>query len=511
MKSLEELRREIDLEDKAIIEAFSKRIKTARQIGEYKKINGSPVLDKAREEAKIAEIKAQADDDAVPYIGELYEKIFELSRKHQEKPLFGVLGQHLPHTYSPQIHAIITDEYAYGIIEKEEDELEELWAQGRRGVYGGYNVTIPYKKIAANMCDELTPSAKDAGAVNTVVFSKDGKVRGANTDIFGFMFMLNSAGIEIEGKEVLVLGHGGAAAAVELGLGYMKAGLVNFCDLGEPINYDNIYDICSNAQVIINCTPVGMFPKIDNILVNLDKFPRLESVADVIYNPSRTRLLYEAQKRGLKIAGGLTMLVAQAVKSCMFFKGATTDEEAESMCDANLIKSVVKKLEFQMKNVTIIGMPGSGKSALAKRLSEYLGREMVDLDVAFTETYNTTPSEVIKTQGEDKFREMEHEVSKEYLKRSGLIVSCGGGIVTREYNYFPLRCNSLVIYNDRPLSMLASEDRPLTASKGVEKLYSERHEAYENLCDIRITVDSKETKEEYLDEAVRIFNEAINS
>lgn len=511
MKSLEELRKEIDLEDKAIIEAFSKRIKTAREIGEYKKTKGAPVLDKARETAKLEEIKAQADDDTKPYIGELYEKIFELSRRHQEKPLFGVLGQHLPHTYSPQIHAIITDSYAYGIIEKEEDELIDLWNQGRRGVYGGFNVTIPYKKIGAKLCDELTPSAKDAGAINTVVFGSDGVVRGANTDIFGFMFMLNSANIEIEGKEILVLGHGGAAAAVELGLGYMKAGKVNFCDLGEPINYDNVYDICSNAQVIINCTPVGMYPKIDNSLVDLDKFPRLEAVADVIYNPSRTKFLYEAQKKGLKIAGGLTMLVAQAVKSSMFFKGATTDEEAESMCDANLIRSVVKKLEFQMKNITIIGMPGSGKSQLATALSAYLGREMVDLDVAFTDTYGKTPSEVIKESGEDKFRQMEHEVSKEYLKRSGLIISCGGGIVTREENFFPLRCNSLVIYNDRPLSMLASEDRPITASKGVEKLYNERHEAYEKLCDIKITIDNKETKEEYLSEAVRLFNEAINS
>lgn len=201
------------------------------------------------------------------------------------------------------------------------------------------------------------------------------------------------------------------------------------------------------------------------------------------------------------------MLVAQAFKASAFFRGASDDEAAEAAVDAADIERVTEVLENKMKNITIIGMPGSGKSALASELSVHLNRAVTDLDDLFTETYGRTPAQTITEEGEDSFRRKESLVAAKALAGSGAVISCGGGIVTREENFFPLKCNSVVIYNERPLDVLCGKDRPLTAQNGVEALYAQRREAYESLADIVISVGSKDTREEYLKEAVRIYDE----
>lgn len=507
METLEELRAQVDAADKDLLDAFDRRLAAVKKIGELKKNQGKPVYDPAREQEKISKLEQMASYGTRPHIKRLYTEIMGIAKDIESKPLFGVLGKSLPHTYSPEIHGMITEDYEYTVIEREEDELRELWELGRKGVYGGFNVTIPYKKIAYEMCDELTPCAKDTGAVNTVVFRKDGTSLGANTDVYGFKYMLKSSGIDPSGKDVLILGTGGASAAVNTALKELGAGSIKFVSRKGDINYGNVYDLCQDAKILINCTPVGMFPKIDESPVDIGRLHNLEAVADIIYNPSCTRLLYDAQRAGLKTAGGLKMLVAQAFKASEFFKGALDDDSAERAVVEKDIGRVTSILERKMKNITIIGMPGSGKTQLALSLGEHLNRKVVDLDEEFTKVYGKTPSSVIKEEGEDAFRKKETKVSREMLSRSGLIVSCGGGIVTREENYFYLKCNSAVIYNDRPLGVLCGKDRPLTQANGVQALYDQRREAYESLADMRIYVDAKESREEYLKEALRIYDE----
>jgi len=507
MKTLDELRREIDRADKDLLKAYAARIAVARQIGEVKRIEGKPVTDRTREENKLKSLKAMSEPESTPYIEELYEAIFATARKHEEKTLFGVLGKSLPHTYSPLIHSLITDKYAYTVIEREETEIEELWQQGKRGVYGGFNVTIPYKKTSFAMCDELTDSAKTAGAVNTVVFDKDGKSLGANTDIYGFKFMLESEGIDVKGKTVLVLGTGGAAHAIKIALSDLGAGKILNCSRTGELNYTNVYEDAADTKIIVNCTPVGMYPDVMESPVDVSKFQNLEAVCDIIYNPAMTKLLYDAGKLGLKTAGGLPMLVAQAFKSAQFFMGARSDAEAEALVKTEDVKCVCNVLSRKMKNITVIGMPGSGKTKFARELASHLSREAVDLDDAFFEEYQRTAAETINLKGEDAFRREESAVALKYLSGSGLVISCGGGIVTREENFFPLKCNSVVIYNERPLEVLAQEGRPLSAANGTQKLFEERRGAYEFLADMTIHVDGKENVQEFLKEAVAIYDE----
>lgn len=507
MKTLEEIRRQIDAADKDLLDAFDRRLAAVKSIGEIKKIQGKPIYDEKREKEKIASLTKLAGFESKPYIERLYTEIMGIAKDLEYKPMFGVLGKSLPHTYSPEIHSMITGVYSYTVIEREEPELNELWQQGRDGVYGGFNVTIPYKKNAFAMCDELTPCARESGAVNTVVFRKDGTSLGANTDVYGFKYMLKSSGIDPEGKTVLVLGTGGASAAVNVALKELNAGGIKFVSRSGEINYDNVYDMCGDASIIINCTPVGMYPEIMKSPVDVTRFGKLEAVADLIYNPSCTKLLYDAKKAGLKCAGGLKMLVAQAFKASAFFLGASDDAAAEASVDLDEVERVTRVLESKMKNITIIGMPGSGKTEFARELSVHLNRNVIDLDELFTRTYGKTPAQTINEEGEEAFRKKESETAAKALAGSGAVISCGGGIVVKEENFFPLKCNSTVIYNKRPLEVLAVSNRPISASKGAQALYEQRREAYKALADIVIEVGRKDTRGEYLKEAVRIYDE----
>ncbi len=494
--SLDDLRKEIDAADKAILEAIEKRMDVARRIGEEKRIMGRPVYDVVREKDKLDSLEAQSGAESRPYIRELYNKIFELTRCHEDKKLFGVLGQKLPHTYSPAIHHMLTDDYTYGVIEREPDGLDELFA-GR--IYGGFNVTIPYKKEAYKRCDVLSEEAEATGAVNTVVFGEDGRTYGYNTDVYGFMFMLKSAGISVEGRKCLIAGHGGAAGAVGYALGKMGASCITFVSRREDINYDNVYDIAGDSQIIVNSTPVGMFPEPEGEVIDISRFPSLEAYADLIYNPSSTSLMQKAESLGLKTAGGLTMLVAQAYKASLYFKGK---DDAVISGAEDKIRHIVDILERDMKNITLIGMPGCGKTTLGKEIARITGREFIDLDVAFVSEYGIKPSECISSEGEEAFRRKESELAKRILPLSGKVISCGGGIVTRDINRFFVKCNSRVIYLKRPLDVLAGEDRPITAREGVSALYEQRRDRYENWCDIKIEAPAYADKKEFLEETV---------
>ncbi len=505
---LNDLRGKLDQIDNDILDLFEARIATCREIGNVKRESGMDVYVPAREEEKFKALEEIAGFESRPYVRELFKTLMDISKVHQNKPAFGVLGRTLAHTYSPEIHSLFDPSYSYSVIEREPEELEALF---KSGVFKGFNVTIPYKKNACAMCDELDDASKTTGSVNTVVFS-DGKVMGWNTDYFGFIYMLHRKGIRVSGKKVLVLGTGGAASAVFYALKTLGAADIYACDLEAEINYSNVYEKAGDANVIVNCTPVGMYPKVDASLVDLTRFPALEACADVVYNPSRTKFLQEAESLGLKTCGGLAMLVAQAYKSSRIFAGdiegasvlGNPDTGAENVpAEAEeRIEKVIRILENRMLNITIIGMPGSGKSLLARNIAAVTGRTLVDLDIVFAEKFGQTPAEVLNGPGEDAFREMECEVAKEFLPKSGLVISCGGGIVTRDVNKFYVRCNSNVFYLERPLTALTDKNRPISQLHGVEKLYSQRKDKYETWCDYKVFYDRFEVKQDFYDKAI---------
>lgn len=400
--------------------------------------------------------------------------------------MFGVLGKSLPHTYSPRIHKSFAD-YEYTILERTEDEVRAIFKRTNSSEkLDGFNVTIPYKKLACSLCTELSEEAKEIGAVNTVVALPQGGFKGYNTDVYGFVYMLRQAKIDVNAKKCLVLGTGGASVAIAYALEKLKAARIDFCSRTGDINYENVYTVQSDVEIIVNTTPVGMFPNIDDSPIDLSRFPKLYAVADIVYNPSRTRFLQQAEQLGVKHAGGLYMLVAQAYKASVVFKGGQFSLESSGKDEDELIEHVTKSLESEMMNITLVGMPGSGKSRIGKKLADALNRQFVDLDDAFTEEYGVTPAEVIKTKGESDFRNMETELAKKILPRSGLVIATGGGIVTRPENFFYLRANSKVIYIKRPLETLKKQNvsnRPVSQNTGIEKLFELRSPLYEAVCD----------------------------
>ena len=387
----------------------------------------------------------------------------------------GLLGKKLGHSYSPQIHSYLGN-YSYHLFEKAPDELAEFL---RSGDFSGLNVTIPYKKEVLPYCNALSDRAKALGAVNTIVRREDGSLIGHNTDFFGFHSMLLRCGIQVSGKKVLVLGSGGASATVVAVLRQMKANIIVISRSGEN-NYQNLH-LHADASVIVNTTPVGMYPNVDISPLNLDLFPNLEGVLDVVYNPARTQLLMDAEKRGIPTQNGLWMLVAQAKESAEWFTGQQISDE----CIAN-IHGILRR---QMENIVLIGMPGCGKSTLGKLLAERTGKQFVDADAEIVRKAGIAISQIFATVGEEGFRKLETEVLSELGKESELIIATGGGCVTRPNNYNLLHQNGHIIWIQRQISNLPTDGRPLSQQNNLETMFAVRKPLYEQFADFSVIND----------------------
>ena len=393
---------------------------------------------------------------------------------------YGLLGRNLSHSYSPQIHSTFAD-YDYRLMEIEPDKLESFM---RNANFSGINVTIPYKKAVLPYCDELTPQAKRLGAVNTIVKKPDGTLWGHNTDYFGFLEMVKRSALNVQGKKALVLGSGGAGVTASAVLTDLGATVITISRNGDH-NYNNLH-LHQDASIIVNATPVGMYPNNGTAPIALSAFPNLEGVLDVIYNPSKTELLFEAEDRGLIALNGLYMLVAQAKESAEYFCGNTISNEK--------IKDVYCSLKLQMENIILIGMPGSGKSTIGAMVAKALGRQFVDTDQLIVERVKMSIPDYMEKYGLERFRQEESSVIRDISKQSGLIIATGGGCVTREDNYRPLHQNGTVIWVNRPICKLSTEGRPLSVSGNLEDMYTARSPLYSHFADLQIDNNAEPEK-----------------
>lgn len=384
----------------------------------------------------------------------------------------GLLGEKLGHSYSPQIHSMLAD-YEYKLFEKSPEELEVFLKSGE---FDGLNVTIPYKKSVMPYCAELSPTAAQIGSVNTIVRRSDGSLYGDNTDAFGFENLIVHNGIEVKGKKALVLGTGGASVTAQAVLKNLGASEVVVISRKGEDNYENIAKH-ADAEIIANTTPVGMYPNNGKAAVDLTQFPKLSGVLDVVYNPARTALLLQAEKLCIPCAGGLYMLVSQAKRSCELFTG-------KSIPDSE-IDRIERVLSHQMQNIVIIGMPGSGKTAVSTMLAERLGRKIFDTDTIVSEKAGMTIPEIFAAQGEAGFRKLETEATAEVGKLSGNIISTGGGVVTVADNYELLHQNGVIVWIERDTNKLARDGRPISLSSDLNELYAARLPLYERFADIK--------------------------
>lgn len=403
----------------------------------------------------------------------------------------GLLGRKLGHSYSPQIHAHLGD-YRYELLEKEPEEIEGFL---KTGDFVGLNVTIPYKKSVIPYLDELSPAARNLGAVNTIVRRPDGCLIGHNTDYFGFQWLVRKSGLVVAGKKVLVLGSGGASNTAVAVLRELEADVVVISRTGEN-NYENL-NRHADAAVIVNATPVGMYPNTGKSLLCLDLFPRLEGVLDMVYNPARTQILLEAEHRGLVAMNGLWMLVAQAKESAEWFTGEKIDDA--------VIAKIHRELRMQMENVILIGMPGCGKTTVGRQLAQRLHKEFVDADSALEESTGRKITDIIPQDGAEAFRYMESETLERLGKKSGLVIATGGGCVTQARNYNLLHQNGTLFWLVRDLKKLPTDGRPFSQMESLERMFETREPLYRQFADIVISNDG--ALEQTLEEIQRKLEE----
>ena len=385
----------------------------------------------------------------------------------------GLIGAKLGHSYSPQIHALL-GEYPYKLYELREEEVGPFLKNN--GEWTALNVTIPYKKTVLPFMDEVSDTVRRTGRVNTVVKRQNGTLFGDNTDVYGFVDTVKRSKIDVAGRKTLVLGSGGASVAVCESLRLLGAETIVISRSGEN-NYGNL-DRHANAEIIVNTTPLGMFPNNGAAAVDVRDFPLIKGVFDLIYNPAKTELLLECEAAGIPAFNGLHMLVAQAKRSSELFTGHAIPDGA--------IDRVRDAVAARMRNIVLIGMPGSGKSTVAAEIGKLTGRTVVDTDAEILKKTGRTPADIIKNDGEETFRKVESEVLKEFGKQSGLVISAGGGVVTREENYKTLRQNSFIVRVKRPLALLPVKDRPLSQGRPLEELAAEREPLYRKFADAEV-------------------------
>lgn len=403
--------------------------------------------------------------------------------------IYGLIGEKLGHSYSPEIHAKIAD-YNYELRELPPDALERFLKERD---FCGINVTIPYKQTVIPYLDSISDEARSIGAVNTIV-NRDGKLYGYNTDFMGMSELLSFAGIDPRGKKALILGTGGTSKTARAVLESMGAReIINVSRRGGDaiLTYDEAYVNASDTEIIINTTPVGMFPDSNSVPIDIRRFSELRGVADAVYNPLRTNLILDAQSVYIPAQGGLYMLVAQAVYASALFRCVEPERK--------LIPKIYRSILHEKRNIVLIGMPSCGKSTVGAIISERTGKRMLDTDALICEENGSTPSDIITSQGEKAFRDIESGVIEKTSSMTGCVIATGGGAVLREKNVRALMRNGVIIFINRSLEkLITTDDRPLSANREkLAALYEARYDIYKRSAE-RI-INGNGTPEEVAD------------
>ena len=397
-----------------------------------------------------------------------------------------LIGERLSHSYSAEIHTMRGIDYTLREVPKE--KLADFIKEG----YDGFNITIPYKKEIMPFLDLIDESAKAIGAVNTVV-KRDGKYYGYNTDLEGLRYALSRKNIALSGTHVMVLGTGGAAATAVALCKADGAKSVLTVSRSGAVNYENCADF-KDTEIIINATPVGMFPNVMAAPVDLSVFPNLKGVFDCVYNPFNTALIMQAKDLKINCSDGLPMLVKQATEAQKIWGFCTDKDDTEEIISALYRKKL---------NVVLCGMPSSGKTTVGKILADNLGKSFVDTDAEIYKKTGRTPAEIIEQDGEKIFRDIETEKIKEVSRVSGAVIATGGGAVLREENVCALKANGVIFYLKRDLSLLTAANRPLSKNGGIIRLYEERKAVYERAADF--TAENNGEKSACAENVARIF------
>lgn len=493
MKNLDESRKNLDEIDSQIVHLLEKRMKISKEIGIIKANNNLSTEDSGREDEIIKNLENKIAPEFKSAIKPIYSEIFReskkiISRVKDENFKFGLIGQSLSHSKSKEIHELF-GKYDYNLKNLKESEVKDFFEKKN---FRGINVTIPNKEVSIKYLDQVDPLAREIGAVNTIV-NKNGILKGYNTDYLGFDYSLKYFGIDLKDKKILILGSGGASKMVQKLAGDRGANRVVVISRSGKNNYDNIEKF-SDFNLIINATPVGMYPNNMDCKVDLKIFKKLEAVIDLIYNPLNTKLILDGKKLGIKTMNGLLMLVAQAFFAAEFFLDEKLDE--------SLIEKIYFKIKNDMENIVLVGMPSCGKTTMSRLLSEKLNRVYFDTDKLIEEREGKIP-EIFATRGEKYFRDLETKVLEEVSKKTGVIIATGGGTPLREISRDLILQNSFVIYLDRDLKNLETEGRPLSKNfEALEKMYQERNKIYEEISQIKIEVieDKEKTLEKILEE-----------
>lgn len=397
---------------------------------------------------------------------------------------YGLIGEKLGHSFSAEVHSKIAD-YKFELHEVPAEKIDEFMSAKN---FCGINVTIPYKQTVIPYLDFVDENALKIGAVNTVV-NKSGKLYGYNTDFGGLLALINRKFDNLTGKKVLILGGGATAKTARAVLEYLNAAeilTVSRTPKNNQISYSDAVTVHKNASVIINATPVGMHPNIDNTPISLKEFSNLELVVDVIYNPLRTKLLIEAESLGITAFSGLYMLVAQAVLAAEYF--------TENHFSTDVIDDIYNQLKNKKENIVLIGMPASGKTTIGKILSEKTGKKFIDTDELIVNKTGKQITDIFNEVGEVGFRKIEREVIKEISTETLSVIATGGGAILDFDNLISLMHNGKIVFLDRPLSeLLPTFDRPLANSKEqIIKRYNERIDLYNSASELTVNVTNPE-------------------
>ncbi len=490
---LSEYRGIIDDCDSDIAAAIHERNSAILKVAEYKKLSNVSIYQPTREKSVIERVKTYLDGYEKDSISEIYTTLFSCSREMQitkyttpitgyENRKFLLIGNPLVHSLSPELHSLIAD-YSYELCRLNEDELKDFI---ERNDYNGFNVTIPYKKKIIPFLKDISAEAKACGAVNTVVRDRNGGLKGYNTDIQGFIDTLKKLNLKEIPMKAVILGNGGAAAAVRYALNYIGVPEILTVSRGElnSLHYRDITENTFNSAIVINCTPCGMFPEEVSLPFSTKIIRSCAAVIDLVYNPERTELIQAAEFYNIPCISGLYMLVSQAVATAKLFTGIALPE--------NSVESIYRQLQKTNRNIILIGMPGCGKTAVGRYISAKTGKRFFDTDADIEERTGYTPAEYINKFGVNAFRDEETVSIKTASHLRGTVIATGGGSVLNPQNRTVLKSCGRVFWIDRPLDDLDIKDRPLSEGRNANELFAERKDIYLSASDLMIEAGSIE-------------------